>query len=63
MYVLENKANGSYAFQQVAVTTGVREKGYVAVTLPPAIDVAKTPVVVSGAYNLLAKLNNSEEEE
>ncbi|PRY44189.1 cobalt-zinc-cadmium efflux system membrane fusion protein [Spirosoma oryzae] len=63
VYVLENKTNGSYAFQQVAVTTGVREKGYVAVTLPATIDVAKTPIVVNGAYNLLAKLNNSEEEE
>lgn len=68
IYVLEKRPAQSdtaatYEFLQVAVKTGVREGGFVAVTLPATIDPAKTPVVVKGAYSLLAKLNNSEEEE
>lgn len=64
VYVLEKKQGQpvSYQFRQVDVKTGVREKGYVAVTLPSDINPATTPVVVNGAYSLLAKLNNSEEE-
>lgn len=63
VYVLETQANGAYTFRQVGVTPGVREKGYVAVSLPAGVDFAKTPIVIQGAYNLLAKLNNSEEDE
>lgn len=64
VYVLEKKVGNpaSYQFRQVEVKTGVREKGYVAVTLPTDINPAKTPIVLNGAYSLLAKLNNSEEE-
>lgn len=64
IYVLERKEGNpaTYQFRQVAVKTGVRENGFVAVTLPNIIDPAKTPVVIGGAYSLLAKLNNSEEE-
>ena len=64
IYVLEQKQGNpaTYQFRQVDVRTGIRENGYVAVTLPGTIDPTKTPVVVLGAYSLLAKLNNSEEE-
>ena len=64
MYVLDHKDSkpAIYHFRQIEVKTGVRENGYIAVTLPSDIDPKKTPVVVSGAYGLLAKLNNSEEE-
>jgi len=64
VYVLEKKVGNpaTYQFRQVAVKTGVREKGYVAVSLPTDINPATTPIVVKGAYSLLAKLNNSEEE-
>jgi cobalt-zinc-cadmium efflux system membrane fusion protein len=64
VYVLEKKQGNpaSYQFRQVEVKTGVREKGYVAVTLPSDINPTVTPIVVNGAYSLLAKLNNSEEE-
>ena len=51
-----------YEFRQVDVKAGVREKGYIAITLPATIDPVKTPIVINGAYSLLAKLNNSEEE-
>jgi cobalt-zinc-cadmium efflux system membrane fusion protein len=64
MYVLEKKQTNptTYQFRQVAIKTGVRENGYVAVTLPDDLNLQQTPIVVSGAYSLLAKLNNSEEE-
>lgn len=63
-YILEKKDVNppAYQFRQVEVKLGVRENGYVAVTLPAGIDPHHTPVVLKGAYNLLAKLNNSEEE-
>lgn len=51
-----------YRFLQVEVKTGIREKGYIAVTLPATINPAQSPIVINGAYSLLAKLNNSEEE-
>ena len=64
VYVLEKKQRSptNYQFRQVEIKTGVRVNGYVAVTLPDDLDLKQTPIVVSGAYNLLAKLNNSEEE-
>ncbi|UFH53265.1 efflux RND transporter periplasmic adaptor subunit [Spirosoma sp. KNUC1025] len=64
IYVLEQKQQNpaTYQFRQIEVKTGIRESGYVAVIIPDAIDLTKTPVVVQGAYSLLSKLNNSEEE-
>ena len=64
VYVLEKKQGNPvlYQFRQVDVKTDVRENGYVAVTLPSDVNPAMTPIVVNGAYSLLAKLNNSEEE-
>ncbi len=64
IYVLEKKQGNPaiYQFQQVEIKPGVRENGYVAITLPPAIDPVKTPIVIRGAYSLVSKLNNSEEE-
>ena len=64
IYVLEKKQMNpvTYQFRQVEIKTGVRENGYVAVVLPDNLDPKQTPIVVNGAYNLLAKLNNSEEE-
>ncbi|GAB3901053.1 efflux RND transporter periplasmic adaptor subunit [Spirosoma agri] len=64
VYVLEKKeANPAvYQFRQIEIKTGVRENGYVAVTLPAAVNPELTPIVLNGAYSLLAKLNNSEEE-
>ncbi|CCH03641.1 efflux transporter, RND family, MFP subunit (plasmid) [Fibrella aestuarina BUZ 2] len=64
MYVLERKQAkpATYQFRQIPIRTGVREGGYVAVTLPPDLDPQQTPIIVNGAYSLLSKLNNSEEE-
>ena len=64
IYVLERKqANpATYQFRQLEIKTGVRENGYVAITLPPDVNTQSMPIVLNGAYSLLAKLNNSEEE-
>jgi cobalt-zinc-cadmium efflux system membrane fusion protein len=64
IYVLEKKEAdpATYQFRQIEIKTGVRENGYVAATLPPDVNPKLTPIVVNGAYSLLAKLNNSEEE-
>ncbi|MEH6308728.1 MULTISPECIES: efflux RND transporter periplasmic adaptor subunit [Olivibacter] len=54
-------AEKMHDFQLVEVTTGLSEAGYVEVTLPKNID--STKIVVNGAYDLLSKMKNSEEEE
>lgn len=51
----------SLHFKMVEVTAGKAEAGFVAVTLPEGFDVRKQ-LVVRGAYSLLAKMKNSEEE-
>ncbi len=64
VYVLLGKSGSpvTYRFQQVPVGVGTASGGFTAVTLPATINPQQTPVVVNGAYSLLAKLNNSEEE-
>lgn len=64
IYVLEKKqANpATYQFRQIEIKTGVRENGYVAINLPSDVNPQLSPIVLNGAYSLLAKLNNSEEE-
>ena len=62
IYIVTGKQKGMYHFRQIRVEPGVAENGYVAINLPAGIDPKKTPVVVRGAYSLLSKLNNQEEE-
>lgn len=62
VYVLIGKQKGTYQFRQVIVQPGIAENGFIAVNLPADIDPKKTPIVVNGAYSLLSKLNNQEEE-
>jgi cobalt-zinc-cadmium efflux system membrane fusion protein len=53
---------GESSYRMVAVETGVSENGYTQVTLPEGI-AASSAIVTEGAYSLLAKLKNAEEEE
>lgn len=48
-------------FKMVEIATGNSELGYTEVTLPEGFD-NETQIVVKGAYSLLSKLKNSEEE-
>ena len=49
-------------YRMVPVTLGRSEDGYTEITLPETVPAA-TPFVTDGAYSLLAKLKNAEEEE
>lgn len=53
---------GGGSFKRVAVETGVSEQGFVEVTLPGTYTKEQTPVVIVGAYDLLSKMMNREEE-
>lgn len=57
----EPKGDGAFHFQMTEVTVGVIDGGFVEVQLPGQTDV-KGKVVIKGAYDLLSKLKNSEEE-
>lgn len=54
-------AKGEAAYRMVPAAVGVSENGYTQVTLPAGTPT--TSIVTEGAYSLLAKLKNSEEEE
>lgn len=56
-----NEKEKTSHFKIVEVGAGKSEAGFVAVTLPEGFDLRKQ-LVVRGAYSLLAKLKNSEEE-
>ena len=51
-----------YSFRRVEVGVTVTENGYTGIILPDDFDM-KSRVVIKGAYDLLSKMNNSEEEE
>lgn len=50
------------SFKRIEVGVSVTENGFTAVILPENFDM-KSKVVVKGAYDLLSKMNNSEDEE
>ncbi|MCF2489162.1 efflux RND transporter periplasmic adaptor subunit [Dyadobacter sp. CY347] len=50
-------------FEMVAVTKGVSENGYTQIKFPQGFDAKNQKIVLKGAYALLSKLKNSEEEE
>ncbi len=50
-------------FTMVEVKIGDKELGYTEIDLPKDFKVQNTSVVIKGAYSLLAKMKNSEEEE
>ena len=49
-------------FRRVEVGAGVTENGFTAITLPAKFNM-ESKVVVKGAYDLLSKMNNTEEKE
>lgn len=52
----------SYLFEIVEVSAGISEGGYVEVQLPENINKSSARIVIKGAYDLLSKLKNTEEE-
>lgn len=59
----DTAAGGDTHFKMVPVQVGSTELNYTEVNLPETIDRAKAQIVVKGAYALLSKMKNSEEEE
>ncbi|MBL0745079.1 efflux RND transporter periplasmic adaptor subunit [Chryseolinea lacunae] len=51
-----------HRFKIIEITTGFQEQGFTEVTVPRDF-VTGSPVVIKGAYDLLGKMKNSEEEE
>jgi len=56
------KHEEEHAFKSVEVQKGVSQNGYTEVILPEGFEMDHAEVVVKGAYDLLSKMNNSEEE-
>ncbi|MBA2610745.1 MAG: efflux RND transporter periplasmic adaptor subunit [Bacteroidetes bacterium] len=56
-----HKADANYAFKMIEVKKGIEELGYIEIILPEDIT-PETLIVTNGAYDILAKLKNSEEE-
>jgi cobalt-zinc-cadmium efflux system membrane fusion protein len=55
--------DSTYSFKAIEIQKGVSENGYTEVLLPDGFDVTNSSVVTKGAFSILAKLNNKEEEE
>lgn len=51
-----------HAFEMIAVKTGISELGYTEITLPTDKNWKTLKIVVNGAYDILSKLKNGEEE-
>jgi membrane fusion protein, heavy metal efflux system len=58
----EEKHEEEYAFTSVEIRKGVSQNGYTEIILPDNFELDHAEVVIKGAYDLLAKMNNSEEE-
>jgi membrane fusion protein, heavy metal efflux system len=50
-------------FSLVEVGTGLRENGFIEIMLPSSLSDQTTAVVLKGAYKLLSKMKNSEEDD
>jgi cobalt-zinc-cadmium efflux system membrane fusion protein len=59
IFVADTKKAG-HRFIMTEVTKGISELGYTEITFPKGIT-AETPIVINGAYDILAKIKNSEE--
>lgn len=62
---VETKNEGQekeFQFKRIEIQVGLKEEGYTEVILPEGFDL-KTKVVINGAYDLISKMLNSEEEE
>lgn len=58
----EVKHEEEQAFKAIEIQKGITQNGYTEVILPEGFETDHAEVVVKGAYALLSKMNNSEEE-
>ena len=52
-----------HQYEGIKIQKGISEAGYTAIVLPPSIEYSRVTVVFNGAYDLMSKLKNIEEEE
>lgn len=58
----EGTEDQTISFRRIEVSVGVTENGFTAVTVPEGFNM-QSKIVIKGAYDLLSKMKNSEEEE
>lgn len=58
----EKTDEGEMHFEMVEVSVGNSELGYTEIKLPDTVNIKNTKVVLEGAYAMLSKMKNSEEE-
>lgn len=63
IFIAEEGNKEDHHYKAIPVKTGVKELGYVEVLLPKDFNIDNTKVIIKGAYDLLGKLKNSENEE
>ncbi|PRY08340.1 cobalt-zinc-cadmium efflux system membrane fusion protein [Pontibacter ummariensis] len=65
LFTGEEKEGGAVMkrFRMVPVERGVEQGGFVQVALPAGVDTAAENFVIKGAYSLLSKMRNAEEED
>ena len=61
IFIQTDTANNKITFKMIPVVKGIEQEGFVAVTLPSNFDIAKTKVVLKGAYSILSAMKNVEE--
>jgi len=59
---VSNPNTKTHQYKMVEVTKGTSELGYTEINLAEGIT-NETPIVINGAYDILAKMKNSAEEE
>lgn len=59
----KEQVDETHHFTMIEIQIGNSESGYTEIVLPEKFDAVKAEVVVKGAYSLLSKMKNSEEEE
>lgn len=55
------KKEKNIEFEAIEVKKGISENGYSEVILPDGFDIDKSEIVIKGTYDLLSRMNNSEE--
>ncbi|MEO6584165.1 MAG: efflux RND transporter periplasmic adaptor subunit [Ferruginibacter sp.] len=58
IFIQTDTANNQTTFKMIPVVKGIEQEGFVAVTLPSNFDIAKSKVVLKGAYSILSAMKN-----
>ena len=63
IFIEKNNTSEERQYEGIKIKKGISETGYTAIILPPSIEYEELKVVFVGAYDLMSKLKNIEEEE